>query len=111
LTSLEKRIYNTWLATVRSKNGKPFKLRQKWDDFEAKPEYGHVRKLAKLFMKFDNINIDEFFTAPFKVYPEPYEYDIRFYNTMKALTCYRIYKKKSNSMTTKEFMDSLKTKK
>ena len=108
MTDFEKQIYNTWLAVTRSGVGKPFKLRKKWDDFEEKPEYGLVRRLVRLFAKFPGINVSDFFKSPFIVYPEPYEYDLRFYTTMKAIKCYKIHKKKSNSMTTKEFTDSLK---
>lgn len=111
LTDYEKKIYNTWLAVTRSGIGKPFKLRKKWDGFEAKPEYGYVKKLVRLFTKFPGINISDFFKAPIMVYPEPYEYDIRFYSTAKALTCYRIHKKKTDSLSTDEFMSSLKSRK
>lgn len=108
MTDFEKKIYNTWLAVSRSGVNKPFKLRKKWDDFEKKPEYGLVRRLVRLFAKFPGINISEFFKAPIMVYPESHEYDIRFYTTPKALTCYRIYKMKISTMTTKEFTASLK---
>ena len=111
MTEFEKQIYNTWLAVTRAGVGKPFKLRKKWDEFEKKPEYGYVKKLVRLFSKFPGINISQFFKAPILIYPEPYEYDIRFYSTAKALTCYKIYKKKIESLTTDEFKDSLKAKK
>ena len=111
MTEFEKQIYNTWLAVTRSGVGKPFKLRKKWEDFDKKPEYGQVRRLVRLFAKFPGINISDFFKSPLMVYPEPYEYDLRFYTTPKALKCYRIYKMKISSTTTKEFMDSLKTSK
>lgn len=108
MTDFEKQIYNTWLAVNRGGRGKPFKLRKKWDGFEAKPEYGYVKKIVRLFSKFPGINISQFFKAPILIYPEPYEYDIRFYSTSKALTCYKIYKKKIDSLTTDEFKASLK---
>ena len=94
VTGFEKQIYNGYLANVRGGNGQPFKLRKKWEGFEDKPDYYYVKKLANFFRRHDNVSIDEFFKAPFKVYPEPAMYDIKFYTTMKAITVYKIYRKK-----------------
>jgi hypothetical protein len=99
VTGREKHIYNTWLAVVRSNNNKPFKLRKNWTAFEEKPEYYQIKKLANFFNRHDNIDINDFFTSPFKVYPEPANYDLQFYNTMKALTCYKIYINKKLKIT------------
>ena len=89
-------IYNTFLAIVRSGCGKPYKLRKNWEGFEEKPEYLQIKKLANFFDRHDNINMDDFFKAPFIVYPEPSNYDLRFYNTLKAIKIYKIYKNKLN---------------
>lgn len=94
MTHLEKQIYNAWLAVNRGGQGKPFKLRKKWDGFEDKPEYGQVKRLARLFTKFSDINISDFFKAPILIYPESSDYDLRFYNSLKAIKCYKIYRKK-----------------
>lgn len=94
MTVIEQRIYNSYLANVRGGNGQPFRLRKKWDGFEDKPEYFYVKKLANFFNRHDNIIIDEFFKAPFSVYPEPANYDLKFYTTLKAIKIYKIYKNK-----------------
>ena len=78
-------------------NGQPFRVRKKWDGFEDKPEYLFVKKLANFFTRHDNIDIDQFFEAPFKVYPEPAFYDIKFYTTLKAIKIYKIHKNKLNN--------------
>lgn len=96
MTQFEKTIYNSWLAINRKNNNQPFRLRKKWDGFEDKPEYFYVKKLANLFSRHDNINIDDFFKAPFTVYPEKTIYDLKFYTTLKAIKIYKIYKNKLN---------------
>ena len=97
MTRLEKGIYNCYLAVVRSGCGKPYRLRKKWEGFEEKPEYYHIKKLANFFTRHDNIDMTEFFKAPFMIYPEPANYDIKFYTTLKAAKCYKIFKSKKTS--------------
>jgi len=108
ITELEKRIYNSWLATTRSRNGKPFKLRKKWDKFEDKPEYIHIKKLAKMFQLYDNIDMNEWFTAPYEVYQDNTQYDLKHYTLLKSFTCYKIYKQRFKGMTDTEFKKTLK---
>lgn len=109
MTEFEKRIYNSWLATTRSQQGKPFKIRKKWQGFTDKPEYMSIKKLAKLFLRYDNINIDEWFKAPYIVYPEKIQYDLKHYTLMKSYNTYRLYKQKINKRqyTPKEFKEIL----
>jgi len=109
MTELEKRIYNCWLATTRSKTNKPFKLRKKWDGFEDKIEYNYVKKVASILKRYDNINIDDWFNAPYDLYPEQHvAYDLQFYSTMKAFACYRINKQKTEKLTHDEFYKTIK---
>jgi hypothetical protein len=109
MTGFEKQIYNTWLATTRSNQNKPFKLRKEWKGFEDKPEYYFVKKLAKLFTRYDNININEWFEAPYKIYPEKIQYDLKHYTLMKQYQTYRLYiqKKINKKLTPKQFHDIL----
>lgn len=94
MTEFEKQIYNCWLAVTRAGANKPYKLRKKWDDFEENRDYIFVKKLAYFFRRHDNINISDYFKAPYIVYNELVVYDLRFYNSMKAMKCYKIYKDK-----------------
>lgn len=109
INDLEKRIYNAWLATTRSKTDKPFKLRKQWNGFEDKPEYLFVKKLAKMFTRYDNININEWFEAPYVVYPEKVQYDLKHYTLMKSYNTYRLYiqKKNKTKYTPQQFHDIL----
>ncbi len=112
MTEFEKRIYNCWLATTRSNTGKPFKLRKKWDGFVDKPEYMHIKKLANMFKVYKNIDIDEWFAAPYNIYSEKIQYDLKYYTLMRNYNTYRLYRQKKDSRkyTPKEFSDLLKNK-
>lgn len=113
MTELEKRIYNCWLATTRSKTGKPFKLRKDWKKFEEKPEYYYVKKLAKIFIRYDNIDINEWFQSPYKIYNDDIQYDLKYYTIMKQFNCYRLYMQNKNKRkyTPKEFNELITRKK
>lgn len=109
MTNLEQSIYNTWLAVTRSQQGKPFKLRKNWNNFTSNPDYLYIKKLAKMFNRYDNINIDDWFRAPYVVYPEKIQYDLKHYTVMKQYNIYRLYMQKKNDTkyTPEEFHNTL----
>lgn len=114
MTGIEKQIYNSWLATTRTQQNKPFKLRKDWTDFESREEYHYIKKLAKLFKTYDNINIDDWFKAPYIIYPEKIQYDLKSYTLMKQYNTYKLYLQKINKRkyTPLEFKNTItKTKK
>jgi len=86
----EKQIYNTYLIVSRSIINKPFKTRKDFTNFEKKPEYLAVKKLAAFFKKHRHLNINSFFEAPFFVYNEDY-FSIDFFCTHKAIATYTRY--------------------
>ena len=90
MNEFEKQIYNTYLIVSRSINSKPFKIRKDFTDFEKKPEYLAVKKLAAFFKKHRHLNINSFFEAPYFVYNENY-FNIDFYCTYKAVSTYTKY--------------------
>ena len=90
MTFKEKYIYNCYLETSRKLNNKPFKYRQNFDEFETTEDYIYVNKLNRLFSKFENINIKDFFEAPYFVFNEKY-FDLKFFTTQKAIKAYTLY--------------------
>lgn len=90
MDEFEKQIYNTYLIVSRSINNKPFKTRKDFTNFEKKPEYLAVKKLAAFFKKHRHLNINSFFEAPFFVYNEDY-FGIDFFCTHKAIATYTRY--------------------
>lgn len=90
MTEKEKYIYNCYIETTRKLNSKPFKYRKDFEDFEEREEYPFLVKLQSFFNKFPNINIKDFFEAPFFVYDDKYV-ELKFYTTQKAIKAYTIY--------------------
>jgi hypothetical protein len=93
VTSAEQYIYNCYLETSRKLNNKPFKYRKNFDNFEEKEEYVLVNKLSRFFSKYPNINIKDFFEAPYFVYNESF-FDLKFFTTQKAIKSYTAYQNK-----------------
>lgn len=93
MTQKEQYVYNCYLETSRKLNNKPFKYRVNFENFEEKDEYLYVVKLSNFFNKFENINVKDFFEAPYFVYNEKY-FDLKFFTTHKAIKCYTMYQTK-----------------
>lgn len=86
-----KYIYNTYLRVSRKRQNKPFKLRQNWDGFESNENYLPLIKLKNFFDRNYIVNIEDYFNAPYEVYPEDTFYDLHYYNTLSAIKVYNIF--------------------
>ena len=61
-----------------------------------------------MFKRYDNINIDQWFKAPYEIYPDTkIQYDLKFYTLMKAFNCYRLTKTKFKNVTPEQFHKTL----
>lgn len=91
LNELQKNLYNMHLATTRSHQNKPFTIRKNFDDFETeKPEdYVNLLKIEQL-VKSCNLNVKNYFKAPYQTYKDVEYFDLQFYTTQKAIKCYTI---------------------
>lgn len=97
ITEFEKQIYNNHL--VVSRRGKPFKLRKNFSKLDEDKVIS-LQKLSKLFNEYPNLNQEEFFEAPHKVYPdEDTHYPLDFYTKPKAIKCYTQYMKQLEFMS------------
>ena len=67
ITLSEKNIYNKYLAVTRSSQGKPFKLRKQFDDLDDH-KTACLKKLSLFFNKFKHVDMDDFFSAPWRIY-------------------------------------------
>lgn len=94
MTLQEKQIYNTYLATTRSRQNKPFKLRENFNDFKETKEFVYVNRLKNFFNRYPHININQFFAAPYEIYPDTAHLDIQYYLTRPAIKAYSLYQKK-----------------
>mgnify|MGYP003642959282 CR=1 FL=1 len=94
ISNLEKNIYNTYLRISRSKQNHPFKYRKNFSKFENDDNYVYVKRLQIFFSKFHHISIEDFFQAPYYVYPDPDPYyDLRFYTSPRAIKVFGSYVK------------------
>lgn len=95
ITETEKLIYNKYLATSRSSLGRPFKLRKNFEEFELDGNYLYIKKLNLFFNNHKNINMDDFFKAPYIIYDNvETSFDLKFYISRKALKLYVLYQTK-----------------
>jgi len=93
MTFFEKQIYNSFLKVYRSKNKLPFKFRKNFENFDA-AKMMQVKKLAIFFKKFPHIKMDEYFYAPYSLYPDEKFFDLNYYTSLKATKSYSLYNKK-----------------
>lgn len=98
ITEKEKIIYNNFLYTQRTVQNKPFRPRQNFDKISGTEEVS-IKKLYLFLSKYNHINYNDFFIAPYKVYGNDNYFDLQFYNTTRALKCYSMF------VRDKEFSD------
>lgn len=86
-------IYNTYLSVSRGAKNKPWKARKDFEGFE-KSETGILCLRLELFFKrFPQIYPKEFFLAPYKLYKDEEYFELKFYLTQKAISCYTAVQK------------------
>lgn len=94
MTEQEKNIYNTYIATTRSKQNKPFKIRKDFAKFEEQKCYSYVKRLVQFFNRYPHIKSNDFFAAPYEIYPDTEYVGIDYYLTRAAIKAYSLYQKK-----------------
>ena len=86
-------VYNTYLSVSRGAKNKPWKARKDFEGFD-KTENGILCTRLELFFKrFPQINPRDFFLAPYKLYADEDYFDLKFYLSQKAISCYTIVQK------------------
>jgi len=93
ISKKEEQIYNSHLYTSRKVNNKPVRLRSNFTKLADK-DIVCLKKLSSFFYRYKHINLQDWFTAPYKIYSgEEQYYDLHFFTTRKALKCYTMYMK------------------
>lgn len=90
LTELEQRIYNEYLQVSRSARNLPYRLRKDFSNLDSTKTL-FVKRIARILLKFPNIHIRDFFSAPYEVYENDEFFDLKFYTTQRALKVYTIF--------------------
>ena len=93
LTELEKLCFNKHLAVSRAEKNKPFKLRKDFADIANTDKHKFLKRIATLVTKHPEINLDLFFKAPYKLYPDVEYFGLDYFSTMRAIKAYTTYKK------------------
>lgn len=93
INAVEQQLYNKFHAVTRSCMNKPFKLRKDFTGFEEKypDRVFYLKKLSMFFNRFKHISPDEFFKAPFDIYQDHSNFDLKFYTSQRALKVYTMY--------------------
>ena len=92
VTEREKDIYNSYLYATRTAQGKPTRFRKDFSKLKDE-DFVALKKLSAFFVKHNHINYRDWFAAPFSVYGKGEWFDLRFFNSRKALKCYSIFMK------------------
>lgn len=93
LTNFEKFLYNEHLLLSRKLKGKPYRLREDFEQLENQ-KVEDLKRLSSFFEQFENISVKDFFTAPYIIYPQENHFPLSFYLTRRAINAYNLYLKK-----------------
>jgi len=93
VTDLEKAIYNKHLATSRSQKNRPFKIKRNFEDIVGTNKHKFLKRIAIFFKKHSDIDLNTFFEAPYKLYPDVAYFDLEYFSSMRAVRSYTMYKK------------------
>jgi hypothetical protein len=113
LSDFEKFIYNKHLSCTKRAQNKPYTHRKDFSNVDNSTVF-YLKKLSLFFNKFKQIEIDDFFSAPFKLYKDENYFDLKYYISPKAVNTYNIYKKQKETQdpdtteTLKHTLSSLK---
>ena len=76
----------------RKARSEPFKIKKDFSNLDE-DKIPFLEKLGRFFHSYPNINQEDFFMAPHKVYPDPDHYSLDFYTGQRAIKCYAQYMK------------------
>lgn len=93
MTPREQQIYNTYLRISRTVKGQQWRPRKDFEGFKDTKEGYYVTRLGMFFNKFPQINLDDFFEAPFIIHPDEQYFGLDFFITQKAINAYAVFKR------------------
>lgn len=92
INNYQKNIYNNHLVASRKSLGKPFRIKKDFTKTTQEVE-DQLNRLEKFFQTYQHIDQEDFFFAPFKVYPDETYYPLEYFLTRKAISTYTLYMK------------------
>lgn len=97
ITEFDKLIYNTYLRVSRSSNKLPFKIRKNFEKLDDK-SFVSIKKISSFLKRFPHIKIEDFFKAPYLLYPDEKYFPIEFFHSLKATKAYTLFNKKQENL-------------
>ena len=59
----------------------------------------YVKRIAGFLERHPNVDLEEFFDAPYKVYPNGEYFDLKFFTTPKAVAVYKMNQESKKLLT------------
>ena len=81
----------------RTSKNKPFSYRKDFSDMDDATLL-HLHQISNLLFKYPHINPEDYFTAPFKVYPNAEHFALDYYAGMGGVGAYSMYMKQLQEM-------------
>jgi len=97
VTNQEKILYNTFLRISRTTQNKPFSYRKDFSTLDASIQL-HIKRINNLLTKYAHIKADDYFLAPYKVYPNKEYFPLDFYAKMGGVNAYTMYMRQIQEM-------------
>lgn len=72
---------------------KPFRIRKDFSDMDQ-TKLDHLASLERFFNSYQNIKIDDYFSAPYAIFEDDDYFDLEFFLSTKAKKAYSQYMKK-----------------
>jgi len=108
MTEIEKTIYNKHLAVSRSLRKKSFKLKKDFTGFEDDERYPYIKRIAILFGKYPEIDMNLYFIAPYKLYPDVEYFDLQYFSSLRAIKSYSLYKNELEKLAPEQHISDVK---
>jgi len=108
MTEFEIAIYNKHMSISRSLRKKPYRTREKFDGFEDDERYQYIKKLVIFFTKYSEVNIDSYFSSPYKLYPDVEYFDLQYFASPRGIKSYTIYKQELDRLSPEHHLEDVK---
>jgi len=98
LSTFEEHLYNLHLKISRLKNKQPYTLRKNFANIDESTCI-YLKRISTLLKKHTHIVPEDFFSAPFTIYPDENYFDLQYFTTLKAVKSYTLFQKRIQSLT------------
>lgn len=105
LNDKEKDLYNCYLKYSRW--GLPYQPRKNFEDVNSEILV-LIKKINLILSKYPHIRIEDYFKAPIEIHPEEKYPQLKFFNSLAAIKCYSLYKKKQEDEDPEKQTDRIK---